>query len=346
MPAGTQHPAPVRRGIVLVLVLAMLALLALIGITFATLRAQARINARNYMQSLLTPQRDELLDFALLQLITDTTDPRSVIRGHSLARDMFGNDASNNGYLTVNPAGGPMTIQAAGPVTIAMQGLPATSYYAIQTWLPAPNNYAANGQALTGYDFTRWIIRLTVPGSPIPRSPDQTLEILIDDYGQFGSLTGYSGHGYHTFYVSNLGVDATTGLNNPTLGIVNNQLVQPVPNVPFILDGRWLHAFNGPGLGTQCTAATINYGNYANLRLDVPNSTYGNFRYNGLDPNDVGMDEDYDACDLENWFLAIQSADGQVIIPSFHRPGIVRYQDDATSDGLGPDLRRLPVPER
>ena len=37
------------------------------------------------------------------------------------------------------------------------------------------------------------------------------------------------------------------------------------------------------------------------------------------------MDEDYDACDLENWFLAIQSADGQVIIPSFHRPAIIRY---------------------
>ena len=36
------------------------------------------------------------------------------------------------------------------------------------------------------------------------------------------------------------------------------------------------------------------------------------------------MDEDYDACDLENWFLAIQSADGQVIVPSFHRPGILR----------------------
>ena len=60
---------------------------------------------------------------------------------------------------------------------------------------------------------------------------------------------------------------------------------------------------------------------------------YGNFRYNaalnpnqpGYGPNTVGMDEDYDACDLENWFLAIQSADGQVIIPSFHRPGIIRY---------------------
>src|SRR5262249_34790826 len=35
----------------------------------------------------------------------------------------------------------------------------------------------------------------------------------------------------------------------------------------------------------------------------------------------------YDACDLENWFLALQSADGQVIIPSFHRPGILTADD-------------------
>ena len=106
MLAGTRHHTRVRRGIVLVLVLAMLGLLALIGVTFATFSGQARINARNFAQSVLKPQADELLDFALLQLITDTADPRSVIRGHSLARDMFGNDAFNNGYLTVNPAGG------------------------------------------------------------------------------------------------------------------------------------------------------------------------------------------------------------------------------------------------
>ena len=65
-----------------------------------------------------------------------------------------------------------------------------------------------------------------------------------------------------------------------------------------------------------------------------PSSYYGNFRYNGTllggttqlgDPNVVGMDEDYDACDLENWFLAMQSADGQVIVPSFHRPGIINF---------------------
>ncbi len=53
------------------------------------------------------------------------------------------------------------------------------------------------------------------------------------------------------------------------------------------------------------------------------------------------MDEDYDACDLENWFLAIQSADGQVIIPSFHRPGIIRYDPkNGVSDWARTNPRR------
>ena len=45
-----------------------------------------------------------------------------------------------------------------------------------------------------------------------------------------------------------------------------------------------------------------------------------------MSPNTTGMDEDYDAVDLENWFLAMQSADGSVIIPSFHRPAAIRYR--------------------
>ena len=93
-----------RRGIVLVLVLAMLGLLALVGITFATFAQQARINNRNYMLSILQPQADELFDFALQQLISDTNDMRSVIRGHSLARDMFGNDSFGGALFTAQPA--------------------------------------------------------------------------------------------------------------------------------------------------------------------------------------------------------------------------------------------------
>ena len=89
-----------------------------------------------------------------------------------------------------------------------------------------------------------------------------------------------------------------------------------------MLDGRQLHAFNGPGAGALVSPTT-----------GVASSVYGNYRFTGpnvatsslglgpvttqtpagvmLSPGSVGMDEDYDACDLENWFLAIQSADGK-----------------------------------
>ena len=53
------------------------------------------------------------------------------------------------------------------------------------------------------------------------------------------------------------------------------------------------------------------------------------------------MDEDYDACDLENWFLAIQSADGKVMIPSFHRPAAIRIDPTDERDlRLGGPLTR------
>src|SRR6516162_7434090 len=106
MLANSRHHERARRGIVLVLVLAVLGLLALIGITFATYSGQAKINARNYAVSVLQPQADELFDFALGQLIGDTADSRSVIRGHSLARDMYGNDGFLNGHMTINPQTG------------------------------------------------------------------------------------------------------------------------------------------------------------------------------------------------------------------------------------------------
>ena len=107
MLSNTFAPASARRrGIVLILVLATLALMAVIGVTFATFTGQAKIGARSFAQSVLAPRPDDLMDFALQQLIADTGDVRSAIRGHSLARDMFGNDASNNGYLAGNPSSG------------------------------------------------------------------------------------------------------------------------------------------------------------------------------------------------------------------------------------------------
>src|SRR5271157_5874298 len=307
-----------RRGIVLVLILGVLALMAVIGVTFATFSGQSRISARNFFQSMNQPQRDELMDYALSQLICDTPDIRSSIRGHSLARDMYGNDANFNGYLASRPDGAFMPPGTDPYFYITGVTAGTGTLYLLTTNIPA------NDPGFYGYNFTRWTLRVTYNGalSGGPPNPtgvvSQTLEVLADT----------SPNNYRVFTVNIAPTDAATTLINPTAttgyssGYVTQlpgtYLVQAATNstnlgttCPFILDGRWLHAFNGPGMTT--------------------NAVHGNFRYNGLQPNSVGMDEDYDAADLENWFLAMQSADGSVIIPSFHRPAAIRYDPNGTA---------------
>ena len=170
-----------RRGIVLVLVLGMLALMALIGITFATFSGQSRISARNFFQSMNQPQRDELMDYALSQLISDTPNHQSAIRGHSLARDMYGNDANFNGYLTSRPGGAGTT----APYNYSqfyiqqIQQVGTTNLYDVLT------NLALGDSAFYGYNFTRWVLRLGYVGpvpTGIPMPVNQTFDIITDDY--------------------------------------------------------------------------------------------------------------------------------------------------------------------
>ena len=328
-----------RRGIILVLVLGILALMAVIGITFATFSGQSRTSARNFAQSVIQPQRDELMDYALEQLIGDTTDIRSSIRGHSMARDMYGNDGNFNGYLASRPDGAYVAphsdpyfyVTAVAPVT----GSP--------TFFDLTTNIPVGDPAFYGYNFTRWTLRVSYTGAlatsvpPIPPYTglvSQSLEVLLDN-----GPTATAGVP-RVFRVNINPTDQTTTLQNPTPNPplypngYNTQLpgfylaqaaansTSLVATAPFILDGRWLHAFNGPGMTT--------------------NAVYANFRYNGPiqnpqnpptsigNPNLAGMDEDYDAVDLENWFLAMQSADGSVIIPSFHRPAAIRIDSTVT----------------
>ena len=298
-----------RRGIVLVLILGVLALMAVIGVAFATFSGQSRISARNFAQSVNQPQRDELMDYALEQLIGDTADIRSSIRGHSMARDMYGNDGNFNGYLASRPDGAFMPPH--GDPYFYITGVTAGT----GTLYNLTTNIPANDPAFYGYNFTRWTLRVTYTGTPV----SQTLEVLLDT----------TNNGYRQFTVNIAPTDAATTLVSSEVSSTNvttsyntqlpgAYLVQAATNgtnlgttCPFILDGRWLHAFNGPGMTT--------------------NAVHGNFRYNGLQPNTTGMDEDYDAADLENWFLAMQSTNGSVIIPSFHRPAAIRYDPNGVA---------------
>lgn len=91
-----------RRGVILLVVLAMLTLLTVIGVTFVLYSDSAESTARIAMEgeksvSLTQPASwptDELMAYAFGQLIYDAEDDsagqQSNLRGHSLARDIYG----------------------------------------------------------------------------------------------------------------------------------------------------------------------------------------------------------------------------------------------------------------
>src|SRR5262249_28279989 len=142
----------------------------------ATFTGQARVSARNFAQSVNDPQTDELMDFALSQLIMDTVDVRSAIRGHSLARDMYGNDANTNGYLDSRPGGpGQFPYDYTQLFITGVTPAGGTSYN-------LATNIPQSDPAFYGYSFIRWIIRVTYLGSGTGTGAvDQTLEVTGDN---------------------------------------------------------------------------------------------------------------------------------------------------------------------
>ncbi|MDB5349438.1 MAG: hypothetical protein JWN86_685 [Planctomycetota bacterium] len=350
-----------RRGVVLILILAMLGLLALIGVTFATFSGQAQIGARHAAEAVHTPPPEQVIDFALDQLINDTGNPASALRGHSLKRDMYGLDfytdttvvaagvttPFQNWYLNriPEPIGQPLIIT--GAKQIASAGGPIS--YQVTTNIPTNSNRdpvygIQNVPQLYNANFTGCVLRLQqwivdsstlAPIRPItgPDKLTQTFEIVADD-----RTSGNS----HVFQltVADRSTTATTSTGAPSTTLA---FVQPdtatnasIKNL-FEIDGRYMRAFNG--LGLDRVIASDDFGNAR------PFSAYPNFLYNRLnaanypsgynDPNSMAyqMDEDFDAVDNDNWFLALRTADGQVTIPSFHRPGnLILNPSDATQN--------------
>src|SRR4051812_3504108 len=193
-----------RRGIVLVLILGMLGLLALIGVTFATFAGQSLVNARNFTQGQGANSAEQYMDFALGQLINDTNNPLSALRGHSLLRDMYGNDSLFRGpNPAINPAAESGGLLRAVYVGNGLTPLQFTGYQKHSTVNPTPffnqlqyfTNIPTSGQYY-GLDFTRWIVRFPTTGN---NDVPQTFEVLEDD------ATG----GVHVFTLSN-------NLANPT----------------------------------------------------------------------------------------------------------------------------------
>ena len=92
-----------RRGAVMLVVLGLLTLFTTLGLSFAILAKVEGQGARNFKRiaqglggggavsgPAAVQDRRQLMTFAIQQLIYDTHDTRSALRGHSLLRDMYG----------------------------------------------------------------------------------------------------------------------------------------------------------------------------------------------------------------------------------------------------------------
>src|SRR5262245_16594317 len=82
-----------RRGVLLLVVLSMLVLFMLIGTAFLMTSDQSRTAAKGSAKlNRLGNHATRLLDRAAMQLVRDSNNLHSVIRYHSLLRDLYGTD--------------------------------------------------------------------------------------------------------------------------------------------------------------------------------------------------------------------------------------------------------------
>lgn len=300
-----------RRGIVLVLVLGMLALLALIGVTFASIAGQAQNSSRKFAESLLVPDAKKMFDYGLNQLVNDTQNPLSAMFGHSLLRDMYGNDGNNNG----------------GPLATTVQSSTiAANRIVVQTSTPAYVDAAGVARILASGEYGKspigWVLKVSAPGFV-----SMSLEIVAADV-QGGFLRVYT-------HLPDPDPSYTI-LTDPNYQLLSI-MAQPVAGVSAVLDGSFMRAFNGAGQTSYALAQASIQGNPLLTELFRLPNHYRSGLASSIVTNQVPLDEDYDACDLENMFLAIESADSSIVVPSFHRPSIVRYQVDPTNP-TGPPL--------
>lgn len=91
-------PPIVRRGVLLLIVLGLLALFALVGITFVMLTSHERRSAEASRRAdRYAEPADTLLNQALMQVLRGTENPSSVLGPHSLLEDLYGADVVSGG---------------------------------------------------------------------------------------------------------------------------------------------------------------------------------------------------------------------------------------------------------
>ena len=123
----THYPLSARRGVLLLLILALLAMFGLIAVAFVVLTGQAQRSARSIERiDLTTDPPPKVLQQAAMQVFRGSSSPASVMGAHSLLEDIYGNGWQQGTISNVTPVCGGQLLQfqftyGSGPTTPAIR---------------------------------------------------------------------------------------------------------------------------------------------------------------------------------------------------------------------------------
>ncbi len=334
-----------RRGIVLILSLGMLTLFTIVAITLASISRTQSTAAANFKRAeqygrqnagVRPEQVEDLFRYAVNQLIYDTRNPQSAVRGHSLLRDMYG---SPDTYDAVRTTAGTPPATILVPTLLSevegngaelrlrkddLKGLlgiaqnvstdndPRLLYQGVYngTGVPLPTKLdtswlgTAPTIAQTQLTPAEIALQFAFPRMPLSLVPYGKTTLPSGSGSLFQAMGSYP---TPTLVGTNIGYWFPRFTLNYTVfdRLIGGQVAtvqrfrqetSTYPDGSMIMPEKFF-------FGTNITA------------IPGPGRNAGHHWF--------GADEDYDYPDINNMFLALERADGRTLIPSFHRPGII-----------------------
>lgn len=323
------------RGAVLLIVLALLTLLMTLGLVFASVARLEGEGARSFRRSiqanspigrLAHSNVPDLLRFGVNQLIFDTDNPRSALRGHSLLRDMYGGEDA--GWVDQGTSFVDLPDADRDPPHVrnrrhALRGV----FNGTGIFLPRdnPSSTDVEDKQVQLFDGVR-TVTWPMQNHRVDLLDSDCKKDLPSDIAYF--ITRLRPPPQHIgIGRSQVGPD---NVLNPIFPI-NFTVFDPV-----IMGGKSVRSPTQTyGGGSREYPSPEKYAELQGGKLKK-------FHY-------YSYDEDYDAADVNNMFLCLERADGTVIQPSFHRPHLIRQVEQScilgsTQEGVAwthPDGRNL-----
>ena len=326
---GVPHPSSRRRGVLLLLILALLAMFGLIAVAFVVISGQAQRSAKCIERmGLVTESPEKLLNEAALQVLRGPTSDVSAVRAHSLLEDMYGNEFVYGTIAgTASVAGGQLldiattSVVKSGSLTegtvtggVATASELTRHIGSVLTITSVGNN--TNYRALVGQSariVAAGTASATTAFVQVAAFPSGLIPPTNSVFTINGSPFSGAGFGYNP---ATGRFDLVAGTNSGAWSVGTSTAASGTMSVALL-----------PNLPLSLYASTATLGTNASARGNPPG----------------GTNSDYTAADFQHMFLAAQvynSSAGSVVqtVPSFHRPALMNYWANACGGAMPADV--------